>query len=140
MRHSHHHSDQSLSNFLFGMVIGLLTGGILSLMYSPSSGEENRRKAKQWADDTKQWADDKKETLKEEIQNPYSKARQFVDEKRFTIEEQWNRWQNQKKAERTSVAKQKESDAYDTETGVSEVPHNLSDDVREEHEASHTTT
>jgi gas vesicle protein len=129
MRHSSH--DSSLSNFLIGVVVGLLTGGVLSLMYSPNSGDENRRKAKEWADEKKQWAEEKKETLKEEIQNPYSKARQFIDEKRYTVEEQWKRWQNERQAVKASEAKDKEAEAYDSD--VVDVDHTLASDEKTEH-------
>jgi gas vesicle protein len=124
MRHSN--NDSSLSNFLIGVVVGLLTGGVLSLMYSPNSGDENRRKAKEWAGEKKQWAEDKTENLKEEIQNPYSKARQFIDEKRYTVEEQWKRWQNERQAVKASVAKDKEANAYDSDVvdvDSSDAPH-----------------
>ena len=99
-------NDNSLQNFLLGVLFGLLTGGILSLLFSPNSGTENRRAAKKWADDTT-------ETLKEEMENPYSKLRQFVDEQKYMVEEKWNAWQKERKAARVSEAKKKEAEAWE---------------------------
>ena len=129
----HSNNGSPLSNFLIGIIVGLLTGGIISLLYSPNSGDENRRKAKEWADDKKQWAENKTETLKEEIQNPYSKARQFIDEKRYTIEEQWKRWQNERQAVKTSEAKDKEAEAYENDSEIVDVAHTVASDSNAEH-------
>jgi gas vesicle protein len=124
---SSNNQDNSLSNFLLGMVIGLLTGGILSLIYSPNSGEENRRKARAWADDTQSTIKDracqvrdKAENLRDEMENPYGKARQFIDEKRYTLEQRWNNWQAKREADKLSEAKDREAaqEWDDSEAGV----------------------
>ena len=106
---SSNNQDNSLTNFLLGMIIGLLTGGILSLIYSPNSGEENRRKAKAWADETSHSVREKAEALRDEVENPYGKARQFIDEKRYSLEQRWNNWQAKREADKMSEAKEREA-------------------------------
>gem|GEM_PF-2539690 len=124
---SSNNQDNSLSSFLVGMVIGLLTGGLLTLIYSPNSGSENRRKAREWADDTqstlKDGADkvrDKAENLRDEMENPYGKARQFIDEKRYTLEQRWNNWQAKRESEKMSEAKDREASKDWSESETSE--------------------
>lgn len=111
---SNQQSDNSLQNFLIGVIVGLLTGGILSLMYSPNSGSENRRLTRKWAEDTGSNIKDKATHLKEEVENPYSKARQFIDEKRYNLEQQWNKFQARKEASKMSEAKEREAESWDT--------------------------
>ena len=107
--------DNSLQNFLVGMVIGLLTGSLLSLLYSPNSGPKNRRIAKKWMDDTTEDLKEGIDTLKDEVENPYSKARQFLEEKRYCLEQQWHKWQARQEAKKINEAKQKEEDRWDDE-------------------------
>ncbi len=105
--------DNSLQNFLVGMVIGLLTGSLLSLLYSPNSGPKNRRIAKKWMDDTTEDLKEGIDTLKDEVENPYSKARQFLEEKRYCLEQQWHKWQARQEAKKINEAKQKEEEHWD---------------------------
>jgi gas vesicle protein len=107
--------DNSLQNFLVGMVIGLLTGSLLSLLYSPNSGPKNRRIAKKWMDDTTEDLKEGIDTLKDEVENPYSKARQFLEEKRYCLEQQWHKWQARQEAKKINDAKQKEESRWEDE-------------------------
>jgi gas vesicle protein len=104
--------DHSLQNFLAGLLVGALTGALLSLLYSPNSGTENRRLAKKWVDDTNEDLKEGVEHLKEEVENPYSKARQFLDEKRYSLEKRWNQWQARQEAKKINEAKSREDESW----------------------------
>jgi gas vesicle protein len=104
--------DNSLQNFLVGLLVGALTGALLSLLYSPNSGSENRRLAKKWVDDTSSDLKEGVEHLKEEVENPYSKARQYLDEKRYSLEKRWNKWQATQDAKKINEAKSREDLAW----------------------------
>ena len=104
--------DHSLQNFLAGLLVGALTGALLSLLYSPHSGTENRRLAKKWVDDTNEDLKEGVEHLKEEVENPYSKARQFLDEKRYSLEKRWNKWQASQDAKKINEAKSREDESW----------------------------
>ena len=118
--------DHSLQNFLVGLVVGALTGALLSLLYSPNSGSENRRLAKKWADDTTEDLKEGVEQIKDEVENPYSKARQFLDEKRYGLEKRWQKWQSGQDAKKINDAKSREDATWD-------------DDDLEHEEASQST-
>jgi gas vesicle protein len=97
-------SDTSLSHFLTGLIIGFLSGGIVALLLSPQSGEENRETVKRA---TSTLAD----SVKDEVSNPYGHTQRFIEKQRFNIEKQWSKLQAQLKASQLEKAKKRE-DAY----------------------------
>jgi gas vesicle protein len=106
-KHTHPAPDHSLQNFLLGLLIGLLSGGLLALLLSPKSGEENRKTAKRFVEEIP-------DVVKEEWENPYSKTSDFINKQRFKLESSWDSICKALQAERQAKAKQKEEDALDT--------------------------
>jgi len=94
-------ADHSLQNFLVGLLVGLLSGGLLALLLSPNSGEENRKTAKRFVDEIP-------EVVKDELENPYSKTSEFIDRQRFKMESAWGNIRKAMDADRIAKAKQKE--------------------------------
>lgn len=128
--------DHSLQNFLVGLLVGVLTGGLLSLLYSPNSGSENRRLAKKWANDTTDDFKEGFETLKEDVvENPYSRARQFLDEKRYTLEKKWQKWQNCQDAKKIHEAKHREEQTWDDDD-LEETPVAVENHAHASHESN----
>ena len=99
-------TDHSLQNFLVGLLIGLLSGGLLALLLSPQTGEENRKTAKRFVEEIP-------EVVKDEWENPYSKTSDFINKQRFKIESSWASIRKALQADRIAKAKQKEEDALD---------------------------
>jgi gas vesicle protein len=98
--------DQSLQNFLVGLLVGLLSGGLLALLLSPQSGEENRKTAKRFVEEMP-------DVVKDEWENPYSKTSDFINKQRFKLESSWASIRKALQADRIAKAKQKEEDALD---------------------------
>lgn len=94
-------ADHSLQNFLVGLLVGLLSGGLLALLLSPNSGEENRKTAKRFVDEIP-------DVVKDELENPYSKTSEFIDRQRFKMESAWGNIRKAMDADRIAKAKQKE--------------------------------
>jgi gas vesicle protein len=98
--------DQSLQNFLVGLLVGLLSGGLLALLLSPQSGEENRKTAKRFVEEMP-------DVVKDEWENPYSKTSDFINKQRFKLESSWASIRKALQADRIAKAKQKEEEALD---------------------------
>jgi gas vesicle protein len=102
-------ADHSLQNFLVGLLVGLLSGGLLALLLSPNSGEENRKTAKRFVDEIP-------EVVKDELENPYSKTSEFIDRQRFKMESAWGNIRKAMDADRIAKAKQKEETTLEETT------------------------
>ncbi|MFM7389652.1 MAG: YtxH domain-containing protein [Vampirovibrionales bacterium] len=94
-------SDSSLSHFLTGLIIGFLSGGVLALLLSPQSGQENRKTVKRAASTLS-------DSVKNEVQNPYGNTQRFIEKQRYYVEKQWQKLQSQLKSTRLEKAKQRE--------------------------------
>ena len=105
-KHTGTTTDHSLQNFLIGLLVGLLSGGLLALLLSPQTGEENRKTAKRFVEEIP-------EAVKDEWENPYSKTSDFINKQRFKIESSWASIRKALQADRIAKAKQKEEDALD---------------------------
>jgi gas vesicle protein len=104
-------TDHSLQNFLVGLLVGLLSGGLLALLLSPNSGEENRKTAKRFVDEIP-------EVVKDELENPYSKTSEFIDRQRFKMESAWGNIRKSMDADRHAKAKQKEESMLEEEVAT----------------------
>ena len=95
------HGGGKGGNFFLGLLFGLLSGGLLSLLLAPASGEESRR----WV---KEKAKEIPEAVKDEVSNPYSATLSFLEKQRYTLEKHWHTLQEQFYAKRREQAKQRE--------------------------------
>jgi gas vesicle protein len=102
------HGGGKGGNFLLGLLFGLLSGGLLSLLLAPASGEESRRWVKKTAKDVSDKAKDIPDAVKDEISNPYSKTLSFLEAQRYKLEKHWVALQEQFYAKRREQAKQRE--------------------------------
>jgi gas vesicle protein len=102
--HDSHSSDQSLQNFLLGLLVGVLGGGLLALLLSPNTGEDNRKAVQKLAHDIP-------ESIKEEIENPYSKTSDFINKQRYHLEQSLSGLKKSINSAKQTKAKEKEEQA-----------------------------
>jgi gas vesicle protein len=105
MTHHPRQSDSSgLSDFLFGLFLGLLGGVVLGILYAPKSGEATRGNV---------WRVTRTVSgrVRDDFRNPYGKTRRFIDKTRYNLESRIERVNTAIQAGRMADAKRRERNA-----------------------------
>ena len=94
-------NDDDISAFMLGLVAGLAGGAMMGVLFAPKSGDELR-------EDINEVAQNLPRRLNDEMKNPQSRARSFIDRTRYNIESQVDRVKRDIEADRMARAKQAE--------------------------------
>ena len=80
------------SNFLEGIIVGAILGGIAGVLFAPSPGEETRKKLKSMAaensdlvDSAKDQTEDLIDKTKDAIEQGFSKIKTLIEENKATL-------------------------------------------------------
>ena len=94
-------NDDGISAFMLGLIAGLAGGAIAGVLFAPKSGDEMR-------EDLGDIAQNLPKKFNDELNNPKSKARSFIDRTRYNIESQVDKVKNDIEADRMARAKRAE--------------------------------
>lgn len=97
-------NDDGIAAFMLGLLAGLAGGAVLGVLFAPKSGEEMR-------EDLGDLTQNLPKKLNDEINNPQSKAREFIDRTRYNIESQVDKVKKDIEADRMARAKRAEETA-----------------------------
>ncbi|MEB3286289.1 MAG: YtxH domain-containing protein [Vampirovibrionales bacterium] len=89
--------DDGIFAFILGLFTGVLAGGVLGLLFAPKSGEETREDLEDLA-----------KRLPDEIKDPNSKSRHFIEKTKANIEHQVSEAKHRRDADRMAKAKRAE--------------------------------
>ena len=92
-------ASESMTSFLFGLLVGSLAGGLLGFLFSPRSGEANRQLL----------AERFGRQLPDDLSNPYSDTRQFFDGQKARLEGRFESMRARRLARRQARAKELEA-------------------------------
>lgn len=96
-----HRESPGTAEWLLGLFLGLLAGGVLALLFAPKTGKE-------FQSDVKVWLNDLPDTLRDEMDRAKSRSEQWMDKTRFRIEDRMERYQTWRGARRQAKAKKRE--------------------------------
>jgi len=96
--------DDGISAFMVGLVAGIAGGALMGILFAPKSGDELR-------EDINDLAQNLPQRLKDEVSDPRSRAREFIDRTRHSIEHQVDKVKKDIEADRMARAKQAEESA-----------------------------
>lgn len=94
-------SDDGIFTFLAGMAIGMLGGGLAGILFAPKSGDQLRA-------DAQGFIRNLPGKVNEELRNPNTRTREFIDKTRYNIENQVGKVKNDRDADRMARAKRAE--------------------------------
>lgn len=94
-------SDDGIFTFLAGMLLGMLGGGLMGLLFAPKSGDELRA-------DANTFVRTLPGRVNEELSNPNTKTREFIEKTRYSIENQVGKVKKDRDAGRMAKAKKAE--------------------------------
>ncbi|MEW5745669.1 MAG: YtxH domain-containing protein [Nitrospirota bacterium] len=75
----------SAGSVLLSFLLGGMVGAGLALLLAPQSGEETRKKIKEFADDVKEKAEDYMTHAKEGVTSTVERSKHYIDEKKSVI-------------------------------------------------------
>lgn len=75
----------SAGSVLLSFLLGGMVGAGLALLLAPHSGEETRKKIKEFADDVKEKAEDYMTHAKEGVTSTVERSKHYIDEKKSVI-------------------------------------------------------
>lgn len=87
--------------FLAGMTLGMLGGAVAGLLFAPKSGDELRADAQDFIRTLPGRVND-------ELRNPNTRTREFIDKTRYNIEAQVGKVKRNREADRQAKAKHAE--------------------------------
>jgi gas vesicle protein len=87
--------------FLAGMTLGMLGGAVAGLLFAPKSGDELRADAQDFFRTLPGRVND-------ELRNPNTRTREFIDRTRYNIESQVGKVKKNREADRQAKAKHAE--------------------------------
>lgn len=87
--------------FLAGMTLGMLGGAVAGLLLAPKSGDELRANAQDFIRTLP-------ERVNDELRNPNTRTREFIDKTRYNIEAQVGKVKRDREAGRQAKAKHAE--------------------------------
>ena len=87
--------------FLAGLTLGMLGGAVAGLLLAPKSGEELRA-------DAQEFIRTLPDRVNNEIRNPNTKTREFIEKTRYNIEHQVGKVKKDREADRLAKAKHAE--------------------------------
>lgn len=94
-------NEDGIFTFLAGMVFGIVGGVLAGLLFAPKSGDELRA-------DAQDFVRALPERLNDELNNPNTRAREFIEKTRYSIENQVGKVKRERDADRMAKAKQAE--------------------------------
>lgn len=94
-------NDDGIFAFMAGMVLGAVAGGVVGLLTAPKSGDELRQ-------DAQEFIVHLPEKLSDELRNPNTKTREFIEKTRYSIENQVGKVKRDREADRMAKAKRAE--------------------------------
>ncbi len=94
-------TDDGIFTFLAGMTLGVLGGAVAGLLFAPKSGDELRA-------DTQNFVRTLPNRVNDELSNPNTRTREFIDKTRYNIESQVGKVKKDREAGRMAKAKQAE--------------------------------
>ncbi len=94
-------SDDGIFTFIAGMAVGLLSGGLMGLLFAPKSGDELRA-------DLHEAVRNLPGKINDEFRNPNTRTREFIDRTRYNIEDQMGKVKRDWDADRMAKAKRAE--------------------------------
>lgn len=93
--------DDGIFTFLAGMALGMLGGGLAGILFAPKSGDELRA-------DANAFMRSLPSRVNEELSNPRTRTREFIDKTRYSIENQVGKVKKDRAAGRMAKAKEAE--------------------------------
>ena len=93
--------DDGIYTFLAGMALGMLGGGLAGILFAPKSGDELRA-------DANAFVRSLPSRVNEELSNPHTRTREFIDKTRYSIENQVGKVKKDRAAGRMAKAKEAE--------------------------------
>jgi gas vesicle protein len=101
-RESMHRSDSDgIFTFIAGMTFGILGGVLGGILFAPKSGDELRA-------DAHVFARNLPTRVNNELRNPNTRTREFIDKTRYNIESQVGKVKKDRNADRQARAKRAE--------------------------------
>lgn len=101
-RESMHNGDgDGIFTFIAGMVVGLLGGALGGILFAPKSGDELRA-------DAHTLVRNLPSRMNDELRNPNTRTREFIDKTRYSIESQVGKVKKERDADRMAKAKRAE--------------------------------
>lgn len=94
-------NDDGIFTFLAGMTLGVFGGALAGLLFAPKSGDELRA-------DTQEFVRHLPGRVNEELRNPNTRTREFIDKTRYSIESQVGKVKKGRDADRMAKAKRAE--------------------------------
>lgn len=98
---SYKRDGDGLFQFLLGMVLGMLGGGAIGILFAPKSGDALRA-------DANAFVRNLPGKVNEELNNPNTRTREFIDKTRYNIESQVGKVKKDREADRMAKAKKAE--------------------------------
>ncbi|HEY9687196.1 MAG TPA: YtxH domain-containing protein [Coleofasciculaceae cyanobacterium] len=94
-------NDDGIFAFLAGMFLGLFGGVLAGLLFAPKSGDELRG-------DAQKFVSTLPSRVNQELSNPNTRTREFIDKTRYSIESQVGKVKKDRDADRMAKAKRAE--------------------------------
>lgn len=94
-------NDDGIFTFLLGMIFGVLGGVVAGILFAPKSGDELRA-------DAQDFMRALPGRLNDEINNPNTRTREFIEKTRYSIESQVGKVKRDRDADRMAKAKRAE--------------------------------
>ncbi len=102
-----------ITEFLLGLVLGILSFGLLAVLFAPRSGKETQRRVQSFVTNLP-------DQVKEEFNNPEGKTRSLWDKTMYNIENQVGKVNQAIRAGKLADAKRREDEASDYDFSGSE--------------------
>lgn len=87
--------------FVAGMTVGLIGGTVAGILFAPKSGDELRA-------DVQDFVVNLPSKVNDELRNPNTRTREFIDKTRYSIESQVGKVKRDRDADRMAKAKRAE--------------------------------
>lgn len=97
----HRGDSDGIFTFIAGMAVGILGGALAGILVAPKSGDELRA-------DAHAFVRNLPTRMNDELHNPNTRTREFIDKTRYSIESQVGKVKKDRSADRMAKAKQAE--------------------------------
>jgi gas vesicle protein len=96
--------SHGIGEFITGILLGSLAGGILALLFAPKQGPETREVVKDWVSTLP-------EKLSHEVKDDDSTTRSWLEKTKLGLNSKVNKMSQNRQASRLAAAKQREDEA-----------------------------